>query len=123
MSITGRRQPLVAVLYSVPLLCEAISSALDDIAEVRMFRASRGDTVGLLRSLRPDAVVVDHPAEAEEAQEWSEDREIPLVHINLRERKIGVLRAGDWEESAGAGRESIRNIIAGAMYARGGVGS
>ena len=123
MSITGRRQPLVAVLYSVPLLCEAISSALDDIAEVRMFRASRGDTVGLLRSLRPDAVVVDHPAEAEEAREWSEEREIPLVHINLRERKIGVLRAGDWEESAGAGRESIRNIIAGAMYARGGVGS
>ena len=123
MSITGRRQPLVAVLYSVPLLCEAISSALDDIAEVRMFRASRGDTVGLLRSLRPDAVVVDHPAEAEEAQEWSEDREIPLVHINLRERKIRVLRAGDWEESTGAGRESIRNIIAGAMYARGGVGS
>ena len=123
MSITGRRQPLVAVLYSVPLLCEAISSALDDIAEVRMFRASRGDTVGLLRSLRPDAVVVDHPAEAEEAQEWSEDREIPLVHINLRERKIRVLRGGDWEESTGAGRESIRNIIAGAMYARGGVGS
>ena len=33
------------------------------------------------------------------------------------------LRAGDWEESTGAGRESIRNIIAGAMYARGGVGS
>jgi len=123
MSITGRRQPLVAVLYSVPLLCEAISSALDDIAEVRMFRASRGDTVGLLRSLRPDAVVVDHPREAAEAREWSEEREIPLVHINLRERKIGVLRAGDWEESAGAGRESIRNIIAGAMYARGGVGS
>ena len=123
MSITGRRQPLVAVLYRVPLLCEAISSALDDIAEVRMFRASQGDTVGLLRSLRPDAVVVDHPAEAEEAQEWSEDREIPLVHINLRERKIRVLRGGDWEESTGAGRESIRNIIAGAMYARGGVGS
>ena len=123
MSITGRRQPLVAVLYSVPLLCEAISSALDDIAEVRMFRASRGDTVGLLRSLRPDAVVVDHPAEAEEAREWSEEREIPLVHINLRERKIGVLRGGVWEESTGAGRESIRNIIAGAMYARGGVGS
>ena len=123
MNTSGRRQPLAAVLYSVPLLCEAISSALDDIAEVRMFRASRGDTVGLLRSLRPDAVVVDHPAEAEEAREWSEEREIPLVHINLRERKIGVLRAGDWEESAGAGRESIRNIIAGAMYARGGVGS
>ena len=123
MSVGSTRQPLVAVLYRVPLLCEAISSALDDIAEVHMFQARRGDTVGLLRSLRPDAVVVDHPSEAAEARGWTERRGVPLVHISLRERRIRVLRSGDWDESAGASRESIRNVIAGAMYARSGVAS
>jgi hypothetical protein len=123
MTVTGTRQSLVAVLYSVPLLCEAISSALDDIAEVRTFRAHHGGTVGLLQSVRPDAVVVDHPIEAAEARAWTEDRGIPLVHVNLRERSIRVLRTGAWEESAGASPESIRNVIAGAMYARGGPGS
>ena len=123
MSITGRRQPLVAVLYSVPLLCEAISSALDDIAEVRMFRARRGDIVGLLRSLRPDAVVVDDPTEAGAAREWTESNGIPLVHINLRQRKIRVLDHAHWVESAGASPESIRNIVAGSIYARGGFSS
>jgi hypothetical protein len=123
MSVSSTQQPLVAVLYSVPLLCEAISAALDDIAEVHMFRARRGDTVGLLRSLRPDAVVVDHPSEAAEARRWTEPRAVPLVHISLHERRIRVLHTGEWDESAGASRESIRSVIAGAMYARSGVGS
>jgi hypothetical protein len=115
------RLPLVAVLYSVPLLSEAISSALDDIAEVRMFRALRGDTVGLLKSVRPDAVVVDHPTEAAKARDWAESRGVPLVHISLQERKIRLLRGGAWEESSGSSAESIRNVIAGSMFARGGV--
>jgi hypothetical protein len=119
MSGDGARQPLVAVLYSVPLLCEAISSALDDIAEVRTFRALRGDTVGLLRSITPDAVVVDDPIEAARARRWTESRGIPLVHISLRERKISVLRGGEWEESSGASAASIRNVIAGSVFARG----
>jgi hypothetical protein len=121
MSRDSARQPLVAVLYSVPLLCEAISSALDDIAEVRMFRALHGDTVGLLESVQPDAVVVDHPSEAARVRGWSESRGVPLVHINLRERKISLLRGGNWEESSGAGAGSIRNVIAGSIFARGAV--
>jgi hypothetical protein len=119
MSRDSARQPLVAVLYSVPLLCEAISSALDDIAEVRSFRALRGDPVGLLESVRPDAVVVDNPIEAGRVRGWTEGRGVPLVHIGLRERKISLLRSGDWEQSNGASAESIRNVIAGSMFARG----
>ena len=118
MNSSRRRQPLVAVLLSVPLLCEAIASALDNIAEVRTFPARRGDMVGLLDSLRPDAVVVDHPTEALELQSWAETHDLPLVEICLRELKVRVLRNGEWEESAGASAESIRNSIAGAIYAR-----
>jgi hypothetical protein len=117
MNTFGMRQPLVAVLYSVPLLCEAIASALDNIAEVRTFPARRGDMVGLLHSLQPDAVVVDHPIEALELQGWADSHDVPLLEICLRERKIRVLRNGEWEESSGASAESIRNSIAGAIYA------
>ncbi len=48
MTSTGRRQPLVKVIYSVPLLCEAIASVLDNIADVLSFPGCRGDTLGLL---------------------------------------------------------------------------
>ncbi len=88
------QQPLVAVLYSVPLLCEALSSALDDIAEVHAFPAGRGDTVGLLRSVRPDAIVVDDPDEAESARRWARRHSVPLVRVGLREQTISVLRNG-----------------------------
>lgn len=117
MNNMGRRQPLVAVVYSVPLLCEAIASVLDNIAEVRTFPARRGDTVGLLRSVRPDVVLVDDPMELAQVQGWVENQDIPLVEICLRQLKIRVLRNGEWEESAGASAESIRNAVAGSIYA------
>jgi hypothetical protein len=115
----SERQPFVAVLYSVPLLCEALSSALENIADVQAFPARRGDTVGLLRSVRPDAVVVDDPDEAEHARPWAKRHGIPLVYVVLRERKIRVLRNGGWEESPARSAESIRNVLAGSIYARG----
>ena len=119
MNGTVRRQPLVAVIYSVPLLCEAIASALDEIAEVRSFPGRRGDTVGLLRSVRPDAVVVDDPIELAQVEGWAEGEDVPLVEICRRGLKIRVLRNGEWEESPGASAQSIRNAIAGAIYAGG----
>ena len=110
-------QPRVALLYSVPLLCEALDSALDDIAEVHAFRAGR-DTLGLLRAVRPDAVVVDDPDEAEEACRWAKRHGMPLVYIALRERKIRILRDGVWEERPGASAEAVRNALAGSFYGR-----
>ena len=118
MTGEGTRQPLVAVLYSVPLLDEAISSSLDEIAEVRGFPAHRGDPVGLLRALTPAAVVVDDPVEAEAVCGWAEEGDVPLVHVRLRERKIRLLRHGEWEESIGASADAIRNVIAGSLYTR-----
>ena len=123
MNTSGRRQPLAAVLYSVPLLCEAIASALENVAEVWTFPARRGDTVGLLRSVRPDAVVVDDPIEAADVKGWAESQDIPLVEICLQKHKIRVLQGGEWKESAGTSAESIRNAVAGSLYARGGIAS
>jgi hypothetical protein len=110
-------QPRVAVLYSIPLLCEALGSPLEDIAEVHVFPAGR-DTLGLLRAVRPDAVVVDDADEAEAVRRWAKRHRTPLVHIALRERKIRVLRDGAWEESPGASAEAVRNALARSFYAR-----
>ena len=111
------RQPLVAVLYSVPLLCEALDAALASIAEVRAFPAGR-DSLGLLRAVRPDAVVVDDAGEAEAVRRWAKRHRLPLVHVELRERKIRVLRDGAWEECPGTSAESIRNVLARSFYGR-----
>ena len=118
MTAQGTGEPLVAVLYSVPLLYEAISSSLDEIAEVHGFPARRGDPVGLLRALAPDAVVVDDPAEAEAVSAWAEEQDVPLVHVRLLERKLRLLRHGEWTDSIGASGDAIRNVIAGSLYAR-----
>ena len=116
--MTGR-QPLVALLYSVPLLSEALEAVLENIAEVQAFPAGH-DTLGLLRSLRPDAIVVDDEAEAEAVRGWAKRHRLPLVQIALREQKIKVLRNGAWEERPGTSAEAIRNVLAGSFYGRNG---
>ena len=123
MTSIGERQPLVAVLSSVPLLSEAISLSLEGIANVRSFPARRDDPIGLLDAVAPAAVVVDDTAEAEAVRQWAEDQGVPLVHVRLHKRKIRLLRHGEWQESIGASAEAIRNVIAGSLYADGGVPS
>jgi hypothetical protein len=123
MTTAGKGQPLVAVLSSVPLLSEAISSSLEGIADVHGFPARRADPIGLLNALAPAAVVVDDSAEAEAVRPWAEAHDIPLLHVRLRKRKLRLLRDGEWQESIGASSEAIRNVIAGSLYAHGGVRS
>jgi hypothetical protein len=113
-----KRQPLVALLYSVPLLHEALVPTLESIAEVEAFPAGRGDVPGLLRSVKPDAIVVDDANEADQARAWAKQHQAPLVHISLRDQKIRVLRNGHWEETVGAGVETIRNVLAGSLYGK-----
>jgi hypothetical protein len=114
------RQPLVAFLYSVPLLHEALLSTLDSIAEMQAFPAGRGDVTGLLRSVNPDAIVVDDASEADQALAWANRYGMPLIHISLQDQKIRVLRNGTWEESPGTSAEAIRNTLAGSLWGRGG---
>jgi hypothetical protein len=114
-----KRQPLVALLYTVPLLQEALRSTLDTIAEVEAFPARRGDVTGLLRSINPDAVVVDDSYEADEVQRWAKRHGAPVVHICLTDQTIRVLRNGEWNESTGTSVESVRNVLAGSLYGRG----
>jgi hypothetical protein len=113
-------RPLVAVLCSVPLLGEAMSSTLE-FAEVRTFAASGGDVGGLLGWLRPDVMIVDSDAAADSAADFAREHDMPLLHICVRSRTLRLFRRGTWEQVSngdGPTPEAIRNVVAGALFAR-----
>jgi hypothetical protein len=118
MTAPGRARPLVAAVCTVPLLCEALSTAMDGIAEVQSFPAGREGSAGLLRFLEPDAVVVDTREEAKHAEAYARESGAPLVHVLLAQQKLRLLRAGKWREPPvdDASPESIRNVLVGALY-------
>jgi hypothetical protein len=116
----GEQKPLIAVLCAIPLLGEAMSSALE-FAEVRTFAANGGDVEGLLGWLRPDVLVVDSHASADAAAAYAREHELPVVHVSPRDRTLHLFRRGEWEQvSHGEGPtpEAIRNVVAGALFAR-----
>jgi hypothetical protein len=121
MNVSETRRPLVAVICSVPMLVEAVNSALE-FAEVRAFSGDHGDTPGLLRWLRPDAVVVDSDADAGEAAAFATDRDLPVVHISVRDRTVRVFVGGEWtvidSDDEGPTTQQIRNVVAGTLFAR-----
>lgn len=116
-----RERPLVAVVCAVPLLGEAVAAALE-FAEVRAFAADGGDVAGLLRSLHPDAVVVDSEDAAAEAATAQGEHGWPLLHISVQEEELLLLREGKWHAVGsveGPTPEALRNVVAGALFARG----
>lgn len=115
-----RTRPFVAVVCDVPLLGEAVRSALE-FAEVQTFAASGGDLDGLLRWLHADAIVVDSAAAADEAAAFAREHELPLVHLSVEERVLRLFRRGVWQvvgDGEGPTPEAIRNVVAGALFAR-----
>ena len=112
-------KPFVAVLSNVPLVTGAIVDALEEIADVRAFTTQNGDTVGLLRSLCPDAIVVDGAEAAESAAQYARAARIPVVYVALRECKLRVLEGDGWCDKPGRpSTESVRNALAEAIYRR-----
>ena len=122
LRLEPKTRPLVAVLCSVPLLGEAMISALE-FAEVRSFAESGGDVEGLLGWLHPDALIVDSSAGAEAAASYAREHDLPVIHVSVRDRTLHLFRGGEWEQVANGEEltpEAIRNLVAGALFARGG---
>ena len=120
-----RARPLVAVICAVPLLAEAIRASLD-FADVQVFAAEKGDAAGLLRWLKPDAAIVDSDESARDAVRFAHEADLPLLHISVRDATARLHRNGAWESvSNGEGPtpEGVRNVIAGALFARQEVGA
>lgn len=115
----GRGRPLVAAFCSVPLMGEAISGALD-FADVRSFSGGR-DTAGLIEWLQPDAVVVDNDEDAVAASGYASATGKALLQLGARRNTLTLFRAGAWESvetDGGLSPESVRNVVAGALFAR-----
>ena len=111
--------PLVAVVYTVPLVTEAVADALAGIAQLRPLPACGSGTAALLRSLRPDAVVVDSHEEAESAAAFGRESGTPVVHLSPREGALRVLAREGWEDvPGGAEPDTIRNLVVSALFAR-----
>lgn len=115
-----RHEPLVAVVCAVPLLGEAVRDALEGLADCKVIPARESDLGGLLRSLQPDAIVVDDEDEAVAAASYSRFARIPLVHVSFRARNLSVLEDGRWRsaDERDATPEGVRNLIAGGLYGR-----
>jgi hypothetical protein len=111
------------VVCDVPLLGEAMRSALE-FADVQTFAASGGDLDGLVRWVRPDALIVDSAVAAEEAAGFTPEHELPVVYLSVDERMLRLYRRGVWEivvdNGEGPSPEAIRNVVAGALFARAG---
>jgi hypothetical protein len=80
--------------------------------------AGVGDLLGLLGSVRPDAVVVDSEVDAEKISVYSRIHEVPLLHIDLRAQRLLILERGDWRIETPLTAESVRNAVAGALLGR-----
>lgn len=110
----------MVVVCSVPLLGEAVRAALE-FADVHTFDARANDLDGLVRSLRPDALIVDSQAGAEQAAAFAHEHNVPVLYVSVRDRQFGVYRSGTWEyfnNVEGPTPEAIRNVVAGALFAR-----
>lgn len=119
--VKGDSRPLVAVVCSVPLLGEALTTTLD-FAEVRSFSSRGGDIAGLLTWMRPDAVIVDSDEGAAEATAFALKHGVPLVYVSVRDRSLHLYRGGAWEQvgnGEGPTPGALRNVVAGALFARG----
>ena len=119
LRLANKARPLVAVVCVVPLLGEAMESALD-FADVQVFPAGRGDLAGLLRWLRPSALIVDSEAGAGEAAAVVCESGLPVLYVSVQERTLRLYRNGAWERLGNGDEptpESIRNVLAGALFA------
>ena len=119
----GTTLPVVAVLCRVPIVAEALAGAFEGMAEVRTFPANGGDMAGVLRWLRPDAVVVDDEHAAASAAPYAATEGGLLVHVSIQDGAVRVFKGESWEftDVDGSSPESIRNLVVGSLLRRVGV--
>jgi hypothetical protein len=117
--VSSAAQPLVAFVCRAPVLSEALAASLALVANVRTFPAGRPDPVGLVRALRPDAMVVDDDDEAERLAPYARSARTPLILIDAEANQLRVLGTDGWDVvSYGDGIEGIRNLLVAQLFGR-----
>jgi hypothetical protein len=118
--VSDRDTPLVAVVCTVPLLGEAVTGALEGLAECKFIPARQPELGGLLKSLQPDAIVVDDNQEGAVAATYARFARVPVIMVSLRANTVQLLDDGRWvyPDESSATAEAIRNLVAGGIYGR-----
>jgi hypothetical protein len=96
-----RHRPLVAVLYHLPLLVEALRHALSGVADLRAFESPHGDPSALLTALAADAVIVDSARDAEAALAFHRETRRAAFYIPFPELALHTATAAGWERVPG----------------------
>jgi hypothetical protein len=109
-----RPLPLVAVLYRIPLLVEALAAAFEGLAELSAVRRDDSDVDGLIEALKPDALIV------EDREVPGRHGQIPAVHVELEGGAVHARRGGEWTQvGVDLTPEAIRNAVLRAMLGGG----
>jgi len=117
--MTVAPSPLIAFICRAPVLGEALMEALTPVADVRTFPAGRPDPEGLIRALRPDALVFDDIDEAELVAPYARAARTPLVLIACEENELRLLGTTGWDAvTHGDGLEVIRNLLVAQLFGR-----
>jgi hypothetical protein len=117
--MTSASRPLVAFVCRAPVLSEALAASLALVADVRSFPAGRPDPEGLVRAIRPDALVVDDVEEAERLAPYARGARTPLVLIAAEADELRLLGPDGWDVAChGDGIEGIRNLLVAQLFGR-----
>jgi hypothetical protein len=107
-----RDEPVIALLYRVPLLVEALRHALDHVGEVRAFPSPSTEPLQLLEAFMPDAVIVDGERDAEAALTYAGESGAPVLYLRWGESQLYTARDGEWVAvPGGQSPEAIRNAL------------
>jgi hypothetical protein len=117
MTEATRSRPLVVVLYEVPLFVEALDGLFEGLADVRPVPRD-GSAEPLVHWLRPDALIVDGPVGF--APDYADAAEVPVVHVDLHESRLGVRSEGRWVDAgADTSPEAIRSALVASLVGEG----
>jgi hypothetical protein len=106
-----RSRPLIAVLSGVPLFVEAMTAALEGIADVASISADDQHAQGLLRAYDPNAAIV------EGCEPGMVDDAVPCVRVDLATQKVSLRRDGLWTAyDVELSPEAVRNVAVAALY-------
>jgi hypothetical protein len=115
---TSTEPPVVLAVTGTPLLTQALAAALEGVAVLHHLPAGVADLGGLVRHIRPDALVVDCDDEAGELTAVADELSLPFVHVSLQTQQLRVLRDQSWsaQPSWGTSPSAIRNVLLGEIY-------
>lgn len=116
----GRSRPLVVTISDVPIFYEAVAGSLNDRATVQSLEHVGSDMEAVLRTIEPDAVIVDNERDAQAVAAMAAEQGFRIVHVSPDESVLRVLGArGGWSEQglrpmhSEAFRHILRNAILG----------